>query len=750
MSKAEMIQEAVTLAKLGFAVFPCHSIRAGKCTCGKSDCKSPGKHPRTANGFYAAVSDPAAVEKLFDQFSESNIGIATGPASGVWVLDIESEGVHSWAGMLSGHEQPNTPIVSTGGGGIHIYFRYNGREIRNKEKTGGKAIDVRGIGGYVIAPPSKHISGKPYWWTARAGELSFAEAPAWILDLVTETAKPVSSPLVVQVQSVPDDLATAPGAGEGQRHGTALKLIGSAIGRGVDQLEIMRQATAWAARCIPPMADDEVLKIVADLSKRQAAQPPVVVAANDEAELPPLPKQEPWPVLDQDALTGLGGEIVKAIEPETEADPVAILAQSFVSFGNLVGRAPFFQVEGTWHHCNLFAVLVGKTSRGRKGTSEGRSRQILRFVDEEWATNNIKTGLVSGEGLIFHVRDPVYKLEQIKERGRVVGTEEVLADPGVGDKRLLVIEPEFASVLRVCRRETNTLSPTLRSAWDTGNLRTLAKNIPAKATKAHISIIGHITAEELRRALSEADSFNGFANRFLWLAVKRSKLLPDGGRDLDLTGFAKRLSEAATAARAIEQMNRSRSAAALWRKVYPDLAGDGASGMFGAVTSRAEAQVLRLSMVYALIDGSAVIDDQHLRAALALWSYCRDSARLIFGAISCDQVAERLMEIIRGKPGINRRGLHEATGKHIKAAAMVLALTTLRDSGRARVEIVKTGGRDSERWYPIDDCSQIVRNCSQTTGTAATVTGKELSEDCSLNSLCSQLPTGNGMIEVEI
>ena len=78
-------------------------------------------------------------------------------------------------------------------------------------------------------------------------------------------------------------------------------------------------------------------------------------------------------------------------------------------------------------------------------------------------------------------------------------------------------------------REGNTLSPVIRSAWDSGNLKTMVKTAPAKATGAHISFVGHITRDELRRLLTQTESANGFANRFCWLAVKRSKCLPDGG-----------------------------------------------------------------------------------------------------------------------------------------------------------------------------------------------------------------------------
>jgi hypothetical protein len=201
---------------------------------------------------------------------------------------------------------------------------------------------------------------------------------------------------------------------------------------------------------------------------------------------------------------------------------------------------------------------------------------------------------------IWHVRDPIVKTELVKDKGKITGTQEVLADPGIDDKRLLVVEPEFAAVLRVCRREQNTLSAVLRCGWDSGALRTLAKNSPAVATDAHISVVGHITSEELRRALAEVEGFNGFANRFLWLAVRRSKLLPDGGRDLDLTKHAQRLALAAEQARSVERMHRDAGAAALWRQVYTELADDQAGGLLGAVTSRAEAQVLRLGVQFRL------------------------------------------------------------------------------------------------------------------------------------------------------
>lgn len=142
--------------------------------------------------------------------------------------------------------------------------------------------------------------------------------------------------------------------------------------------------------------------------------------------------------------------------------------------------------------------------------------------------NRIKSGLSSGEGLIYNVRDPVWEKESIKEKGRVVDYQDVIVDAGESDKRLLIVEPEFASTLTAMSREGNILSAVIRQAWDDGNLSPLTRNNPIKATGAHVSTIGHITWPELLARLDDTSKANGFANRFLWPLVRRSKELPDG------------------------------------------------------------------------------------------------------------------------------------------------------------------------------------------------------------------------------
>ena len=241
-----------------------------------------------------------------------------------------------------------------------------------------------------------------------------------------------------------------------------------------------------------------------------------------------------WPdPPDDTAFYGVFGQIVRSIEPNTECDPLALLSHLVISFGNVIGRSAYIQVEATRHHLNEFAVNVGRSAMGRKGTAADWAKEIYNRVDGVWTADRIQAGLSSGEGLISAVRDPIETRSPIRQKGKIVDWQMVVTDAGITDKRLLVLETEFGGALRALEREGNKLSALIRLAWDSGALKTLTK-IPHKASDAHISILGHITIDELRHLLSCIDVVNGFANRFLWFAVRRQKSLPFGGNIPDL------------------------------------------------------------------------------------------------------------------------------------------------------------------------------------------------------------------------
>ena len=403
-----------------------------------------------------------------------------------------------------------------------------------------------------------------------------------------------------------------------------------------------------------------------------------------------------WPsALDHAALHGIVGEIVRAIEPHSEADPAAILLQFLTCFGALVGRGPHYRVEGDEHHANIYTLLVGKSSKARKGTSWGRVRGIFERIPD-WKPH--VSGLSSGEGLKYNVRDAREGTRQTKAGEQVVE----VVDEGVVDKRLLIVEPEFASALRATQRQGNTLSATIREGWDTGNLRTLTKSDPITATGAHICITGHITDDELRAELTGTDTANGFANRFLFVAVRRSKLLPFGGDDADegeLEAFAIRLRELAEKARTRHRIGMTAAARTIWADCYADLS-EGHGGLHGAVTARAEAQTIRIALIYCLLDGAAEIDTSHLMAALAVWQYADATAKHIFGPSLGDRTADEIMRRLEraGDAGLTRTEISDLFKRHLSADRLGAALDLLRRKGRATCQTVSTGGRPVELW----------------------------------------------------
>ena len=316
-----------------------------------------------------------------------------------------------------------------------------------------------------------------------------------------------------------------------------------------------------------------LLRAEQDRPTPQDAMPAITsIAPSACSEDQPRLASVTWPSpLGDDAYHGALGELVRAIEPNTEADPVAVLVQILVMFGNVIGRTAYFCVEADTHYLNLFASVVGQTAKGRKGVSGGQARRIYQPIDPEWSDHCNKSGLSSGEGLIWSVRDAIEKQQPVKQGGRVVDYQTVIDDPGVADKRLLVVESELAGTLRVLGREGNTLSALIRQAWDGHNLRVLTKNSPAKATAPHISIIGHITRDELRRYLDATECANGFGNRFLWVCARRSKLLPDGGDTVDLEAHIGRFRAAVNHAREVGELRRDPAASHLWHQEYPRL-----------------------------------------------------------------------------------------------------------------------------------------------------------------------------------
>ncbi|MBT9586058.1 DUF3987 domain-containing protein [bacterium] len=425
------------------------------------------------------------------------------------------------------------------------------------------------------------------------------------------------------------------------------------------------------------------------------------VDAEPEPE-PEEPQEIPWPApIAREAYHGIIGEITRTIEPHTESDAVAILIQTLVMAGHLIGDGPHVPVERTKHRTNEYALLVGKTGKARKGTSWDNVYAVASAamgVGPEGI--QIIGGLGSGEALTSAVQDrPEDKQSTVSEVSN--------------RKRQLILEVEFAHVLKVQGREGSTLSPIMRTGWDGGPISNRTKFTSVTATGHHLSLIGHITGKELRDLTKGVEIANGNANRFIHVAVKRSQFLPEGGAltDQDVVNLGRKLRACIERAKQLGQVPviRDQEAKWLWGQIYRDLS-EGLPGLSGSLLARGEAHVVRLSLLYALLDGSSMVRKEHLLAALAVWDYSVASVRYFFGDRLGNPLADNILSELRARQaGLTRTEISKLLHGNKSSSDIGRALQFLEEQGVARKQKQRDQGqkRPAEVWIAENDHSMI-------------------------------------------
>lgn len=425
---------------------------------------------------------------------------------------------------------------------------------------------------------------------------------------------------------------------------------------------------------------------------------------------PPAGYVEPgWPApMRHEAFHGLPGDFVHLVAPHTEADRQGLLLQLLAAAGNMIGRGPGLMADGAFHATVVWPVLIGASAKARKGTAWSRVRETLEHVERDWVETKVVGGLSTGEGLAYPIRDERRERRKAKkdEHGDEDGMVDDIVDAGVSDKRLMVVETEFAQIFKALAREGNTLSIALRTLWDFGAAGGLTKRDPTRVTGGHVTVVGHCTVDELRAVVSDVDVANGLINRFLFACVKRSKLLPDGGfvPPDRVDEYVTHLAAVVRGAAEIDgPIARTEEARELWHHLYPRLTAD-VAGRLGQVTSRAEAQVLRLSLIYAVLDGRNLIDVEHLQAATAVWDYCAASAAYAFGAGVGDSMADKILGALRNqRAGLTRSQIRELVGGRETEERIELAVGRLQRYRLAEMSLeTDTGGRPAERWFAVE------------------------------------------------
>jgi Bifunctional DNA primase/polymerase, N-terminal/Protein of unknown function (DUF3987)/Primase C terminal 2 (PriCT-2) len=729
---ATMLDAALIYAASGWPVFPCQPI---------------DKSPYTTHGFKEATTDPKQIRRWWTVWPKAMIGVPMGSRSGVSAVDLDrkeadKDGVATWAKLTTEHgEEPQTLSSTTPSTGQHKIFHHVEGMRSLALNTLAPGIEIKGEGGYIIVPPSfctdpkfNGGTGAAYRWNEPL--LAPTEMPDWLAVEILATNYPANEPppneppadvpverIKVALDVINPDIDRktwiAIGCALYKQLGNNGFVLWDSWSRKGHKYNGREMSAQWKSIVKENGYAYSIGTLFYHANKTkpdwdQPTAPPVKEPATPHIEEPNRPgtpadggqhaQDEEWPELDKAAYHGFAGEVVRTIEPHTEADPVALALQLLLCFGNIIDRTRYIRIESTRHHANLFGTLVGRSAKARKGTSLERIRSVVKYADPIWEQERVQGGLSSGEGLIHVVRDPIMKWDK-KEQ------QYVEVDHGVDDKRLLVEEPEFAGVLAVMTRGGNTISHLIRKAWDGGRLQTMTRKEPLTATGAHVSIIGHVTEDELRANLTRTDMASGFANRFLFALVKRSKLLSLGGKlsDSDTQKLGEQFKLIVEAVKGDPlngvvpppEVTLTEGATEMWDPIYREMANE-RPGLLGAITARGETQTLRVAMIYALLDNRDQIDLPHLKAALAVWRYCEASAAHIFGATLGDEVADAILRALKiaGRVGLSRTDIRDRFGRNQLAARTDAALALLAEKGLARFEIHHGGrGRPAEIWF---------------------------------------------------
>lgn len=410
-------------------------------------------------------------------------------------------------------------------------------------------------------------------------------------------------------------------------------------------------------------------------------------------------------------LYGIFGEIGRIAADGTEVNPFAACMNAMVFFSACVGRGVFLNIGNKAHHVRLFALHVGRSSYARKG--DGLSLQWR--INKEMERLILQDGDAFSEGLIPRIHTGGLSsregLAAMLHDGYKHGKDEVAP---IFDKRLWIVEEEFANVLHQTRRDGNTLSSALREGWDGGSIKPATKGQGMWASDPHFAISGAITPHELGDLMSAREMSNGFANRFIIFWAERTGLTPYpettpshivselARKTLAIIAFAKGDycwdSDPGRSSQNNRQMGLTPDAAKLYADLYRKELNKNTDGqLVGGLTARRPPYLLRMAALFALSDLTLKIDVQHIRAALAWVRYWRESVKFIFNdakeeaeqAKTCDK-AERLYQWLktRNKPTTRTEITNECFSKRGGGDVDKAIDTLLRDTP-PRIEVIE-------------------------------------------------------------
>lgn len=496
-----------------WSVFPSFGIdpTTNRCLCGNAFCSSPGKHPMVP-WREVATSDPVQIEQWWTQWPEANIGLVTGCASGVNVVDTDlkpdvdgEEVLRELAGKHDGL-LPDTVEVLTGGGGHHRYYRCNGHAITNANQFP-KGIDTRGDGGYVIAPPSRHVSGRCYEWEGSSDPMEgvmVADMPQWMIQYAVKKTVSNDGNGVLLPEPLPQ-------YAEAGRNNTIVQSVGGWINEGHDYKSLALLAMQVNAQFDTPLSREEVCMAVGSTVAthvRNHPDQPVPIEHPKIEELPEIESEEELRFPEElYNLPGTAGEIQDWIlRTARKPQPIFATTAAIMTCAVALGRT---HATPTGLRSNLYFCDVAGTGSGKEHSRASMKKILFEAGKSEWLGGE---DIRSGRAIVARATRTPNVAFLLDEMGMVLKGAQAHGQGHMAEM--------FRNLM--------TLSGSAQTIYSGAEYADQKHNPAQPIEYPCVHVHGSTTPGTLYAALMSEHMDNGFVNRFL--CFESETMIPDTNR----------------------------------------------------------------------------------------------------------------------------------------------------------------------------------------------------------------------------
>jgi Bifunctional DNA primase/polymerase, N-terminal/Protein of unknown function (DUF3987) len=689
-----------------------------------------GKIPFQKEWQNKATTDPAEIDALYLQYKGNFGSVAKAEMGGFYILELDSLAAEQAFESKYGVGFSARLIIRSGPNRFHLYYKHDETSLAalsNIAQTSGDGFSLRLKNEQCVSPGSTHPVRKTQYSIYLNGtpEVATAQEIAWLCEQKIKSKSDVKKAQEINGERIL--------IRQGAIYDAVISQSGKLWNSGFPPDSIPDLLVLWTnENCEGPIDEAKVRSYAKGSNWKQgqpgaewvycgipvgSTPPPELlsfdeaddndsssydmtaqeIAEQQEAEYPVYRLHEgPGPSFDEGVLYGPVGEVATKMAQYNESHIAAIYLNLLVSLGNLFGRHAYFNVNRTEHFLNEFLACVGDSSTARKGTGGDEVNDFLNKISAEWLRSRNVGGFGSPQGIIHQIRDDVtWKKLDIKK-----GTYDEIFKAGIADKRLCIREGELSNILKLMADPKTRADELLRNMWDGKELQNLVsgmtdqgENKSLRCTKPHGSIIGYTTSALMKNTMPVGADTSGAGNRFLYAYLKRLKLVPLGGPEINwvnetLDYKGEKISFIIYFYEMVREAQKDRlipiapSARKFWENTYLKMERNAWAGFVGRMTSRGAAHVRRLATIFALVDREDSVQIKHLEAALGIWEYSRQSARYIFMGYTTEQ--EKILRLAheKGPEGITGgRDIHALFNRHKSGEWIQTQLVALKAGG---------------------------------------------------------------------